>query len=180
MSGICALENIIEREGIWNVDQEKEIGVPDVSALGFQLNSTPKSRSLSSSAEKPASTSAVALRLSRVSSSMDNTQLHLCFTKTLTHHFLWFLVLLKAGTSILLPSDSKCMQSSTCLRSDSGTQQKKHRLCTCYGGYRRFSFSTKKIWISMLWYSAFGGTGRQRHFLACSRAHPRYWPSLQL
>jgi len=52
-----------------------------ICALGFQLNSTPKSRSLSSSAEKPASTSAVVLRFSRTSSSIDNTQIYLCFIK---------------------------------------------------------------------------------------------------
>ena len=66
----------------------------------FQLGSTPRSRSLSSSAEKPASTSAVVLRLSRVSSSIDDTQLHLCFINKYDNYSLWCLVLLNARDSI--------------------------------------------------------------------------------
>jgi len=74
----------------------------------FQLGSTPRSRSLSSSAEKPASTSAVVLRLSRVSSFIDNTQFQPCFTKTVTTHFPWCLVLSKAARllSYDLPSQN--------------------------------------------------------------------------
>ena len=67
--------------------------------LSFHLSSTPRSRSLSSSAEKPASTLAVVLRLSGVSSYIDNTQLHLGFTKTSITHLPWRLVLLRARYS---------------------------------------------------------------------------------